>query len=71
MRQDDLLDYLKVHGPMTATQIAMGMYGYEWTKLNVTNIRKKLYRLKRWQMVQVVGTRMVEGNQTNVWGAVE
>ncbi len=72
MRQSDVHDYLKVHGPSTVTQIAMGIKGYGWTDTDVRAARVAMYRLRDWGMVRVIGKRKVDGGQTaNVWEAIE
>lgn len=72
MRQSDVYDYLKVHGPSTIIQIAMGMKGYGWNDADKREARKAMYKLKGWGMVRVIGTRKVDGGRTaNVWEAVE
>ena len=70
MNQEDVLNALKTHGPMTTLEI-IAYLGIEHTGLAVAHCGARLRSLERFDMVRIIGTTGPRHHRTNVWEAVE
>lgn len=68
MNQNEIYDYLRVNGPSTVPEMTVAM-GYD-TASGRNIMHHKVAQLRKWNMVRVVGVKMLGKHNTNVWAAV-
>ena len=70
MRQEEILEALRTHGPMTVTQI-LGKLGVRNTHPLHTTCNSALKQMRKWGEVEVIGTEGAGKHTALVWAVVE